>query len=60
LPAGKWNYFCLDNILYHGHHVSIVWDKDGGKYHAGRGLSLWVDGKKVGCRPTLGRIIADL
>ena len=60
LPAGKWNYFCLDNILYHGHRVSIVWDKDGGRYHAGRGLSLWVDGKKVGQRETLGRIIVDL
>jgi hypothetical protein len=39
-------YFCLDDILYHGHRVTVVYDKDGNKYKLGKGLSVFVDGKK--------------
>lgn len=59
LPEGKWDYFCLDNVLYHGHNISIVWDKDGGRYHVGKGLRVYVDGKLVGSRETLGKLICE-
>ena len=59
LPDGKWSYFCLDNVLYHGHHISIVWDKDGSRYHAGKGLRVYVDGQLKGQRDSLGKIIID-
>ncbi len=58
LPADKWEYFCLDNVLYHGHNVTIVWDRDGQRYHAGKGLRVYVDGKLVGQRDDLGKITA--
>ena len=57
LPAGRWNYFCLDQVPYHGHSVCIVWDEDGSRYHAGRGLSVFVDGRRVGNRPDLGKLL---
>lgn len=47
LPTDKWDWFCLDNVLYHGKIIGIVWDKDGTKYNRGKGLSLFVNGKKV-------------
>lgn len=47
LPANKWKWFCLDNVLYHGKIVTIIWDEDGKKYNKGKGLSVWVNGKKV-------------
>lgn len=59
LPEGKWDYFCLDNVLYHGRNISIVWDKDGNRYHAGKGLRVFVDGKLVGSRETLGKLICE-
>ena len=59
LPDGKWAYFCLDNVLYHGHHISIVWDQDGSRYHAGKGLRVYVDGQLKGQRDSLGKIIID-
>jgi hypothetical protein len=40
-------YFCLENILYHGRRITIVYDRDGKQYHRGAGLSLYVDGKEV-------------
>lgn len=56
LPADKWNYFCLDNISYHGKNLTILWDKDGSRYHAGKGLSVWVNGVKIASRSDIGRI----
>ena len=54
LPDGAWQYFCLDNISYHGHTLTIVWDKDGQRYHLGGGLQIMVDGKSMARRDDLG------
>lgn len=56
VPSGKWDYFCLDNILYHGHALTILYDKTGSHYHCGRGLRLLIDGKTVAQRDTLGKL----
>lgn len=60
LPAGKWDWFCLDNVLYHGKIITIIWDKTGLKYKKGKGLSLWVNKKKVGSAEALTKITARL
>ncbi len=60
LPENKWDWFCLDNILYHGKIVTITWDKDGTKYKKGKGLSVWVNGKKVASSPKLEKVIGKL
>ena len=60
LPDGKWDWFCLDRVRYHGHDLTILWDKDGSRYHAGKGLQIYVDGKLKGQRNTLGRLTCAL
>ena len=57
LPKEKWDYFCLDNVPYHGHTLTIVWDKNGDRYHVGKGLRIFVDGQQKGYRPDLGKIV---
>ena len=57
LPHEKWDYFCLDNVLYHGHNLTIVWDKNGSRYHAGKGLRIYINGKLVGKRYDIGKLI---
>jgi hypothetical protein len=47
LPDGIWNWFCLDGINYHGHTLTIFWDKDGSHYNRGKGLVVLVDGKEI-------------
>ena len=54
VPQDKWNYFCLDGVRYRGHTLTILWDKDGQRYHQGSGLTLMVDGKVVANRKDLG------
>jgi hypothetical protein len=60
LPASKWNWFCLDNVLYHGKIITIIWDMDGTKYKKGKGLSVWVNGKKVASSLKLEKVMGKL
>jgi hypothetical protein len=60
LPVGAWSYFALDGLPYHGHILAIVYDQTGKRYHRGRGLTLFVDGKKIASRATLGPIETNL
>src|SRR5262249_35281221 len=59
IPA-EWKYFALDDVSYHGHTVSIVWDQEGTRYNKGAGLTLIVDGKVAGNAPKLGKLEAKL
>jgi hypothetical protein len=47
IPKGKWDWFCLDNLRYHGKLLTIFWDKDGTKYSKGKGLRILADGKQI-------------
>ena len=42
IPEGTWDYFCLDGINYRGHTLTIIYDKDGQRYHQGKGLTVLV------------------
>lgn len=57
LPDNEWDYFCLDNILYKGHVLTVVWDMDGSRYNLGQGLQLLVDGKQVASSDKLERLV---
>ena len=56
VPAGVWDYFCLDGISYRGHVLTIIWDRTGQRYHQGLGLTLMVDGHPVANRKDIGKI----
>ena len=47
VPAGKWDYFALDGVPYHGHFLTVVYDRTGEHYHRGAGLTVWCDGHVV-------------
>lgn len=53
LVPASWNYFALENVPYHGHNVTVLWDKDGSRYHQGPGLRVYVDGRQVASSPSL-------
>jgi hypothetical protein len=60
LPVNTWTYFALDGLPYHGHILCIVYDRTGRHYKRGRGLTVFVDGRKLASRPTLGPIETHL
>jgi hypothetical protein len=56
MPKDTWDFFCLDGVNYRGQVLTIIWDKDGQRYHQGTGLILMVDGKVVAHRKGLGEL----
>ncbi|HTN38350.1 MAG TPA: glycosyl hydrolase family 65 protein [Arachidicoccus sp.] len=60
IPAGKWDWFCLDKVRYHGHQLTIVWDKHGTKYRHGKGFQAFVDGRLVAHSKVLKALKAKL
>ena len=57
LPDDAWDWFCLDNVTYHGRKVTIIWDRNGEHYQRGTGLVVFVDGLEKARRPTLGKLV---
>lgn len=60
VPDGIWDWFCLDNISYHGRTLTILWDKTGTKYGKGKGFLLFVDGKRVASSKKLDELNAKI
>jgi hypothetical protein len=60
LPEGTWDWFCLEDVPYHGHSLTIIWDRTGQRFHRGPGLRVYADGAEIGRRPRLGRLTARL
>jgi len=60
LPQNKWKWFCLDNILYHGQILTIIWDQDGKKYKKGKGLSVWANGNKIAAALQLTKVVGKI
>ena len=58
LPEGAWDWFRLEGVPYHGHSLTIAWDRTGERYGGGAGLSIHIDGKEVACTPRLERLTA--
>jgi F5/8 type C domain len=56
LAPADWEYFALDDVLYRGHRVSIVWDKTGERYDLGAGFHVLVDGVSAGHSTRLERL----
>jgi hypothetical protein len=60
LPNGTWDWFCLDGVVYHGHMLTIVWDRDGTRYDRGKGLRVFADGVEIAQSEQLNLIEGSL
>jgi hypothetical protein len=60
LPEGTWDWFCLDRVPYHGHELTVIWDRNGKKYNRGAGFQLLIDGQRVAHSRKLSKLEAVL
>jgi hypothetical protein len=60
LPPDAWDWFCLDNVPYHGHTLTVLWDRKGRKYGKGAGLRVFADSREVARAATLERVTGRL
>ena len=57
MPAGALEHFVLDGQAYHGHKVTLRWDR---KRPETERFEVWIDGKRVGAAGELKRMFFDL
>jgi hypothetical protein len=60
LVPEEWDYFCLDQLRYHGRWITVLWDRTGNRYRKGAGLRVFANGKEIGAVPKLERLVALL
>lgn len=60
LVPKEWDYFVLEDVNYHGHSISIVWDRTGNKYNQGKGFQLISDGVTIASASDIGELKAYL
>lgn len=60
IPSSKWDWFCLDQVPYHGRVLTVVWDKTGSRFGKGKGLRVLADGKEIAKSAELTRITGPL
>lgn len=60
VPENTWDWFCLDQVSYHGLDFTIIWDKTGKKYGQGPGLRLLANGQLLAQAPGLEKLTAKL
>ncbi len=60
VPRDKWNYFALDGLPYHRHLLTILYDRDGSRYHRGTGLVVLCDGREIGRTSRLEKLTVTL
>jgi hypothetical protein len=51
LVPKSWRYFVLENVPYHGHNVTLMYDRTGTRYHQGPGFHVYLDGQLVAQSP---------
>jgi len=60
LAPAEWDYFALDDVPYHGHRLSILWDRTGERYGRGAGLHVLSSGQILASSATLGRLEVEV
>ena len=60
LVSSQWKWFALDGLPYHGHLLTVFYDKTGARYHRGAGLRVLCDGVEIASKPTLASFTVRL
>ncbi|MFE6487862.1 discoidin domain-containing protein [Streptomyces sp. NPDC057757] len=47
LVPRDWDHFAVENLPYHGHNLSVLFDSSGRYYGHGAGLTVWLDGRQI-------------
>ncbi len=55
-----WDYFLLENVPYHGHLMTILYDKFGSRYGRGSGFKIYQDGNLLHSQGTIGKVLVPM
>lgn len=56
----SWDYAIIDDVPYHGHLLTILWDRTGNRYQRGAGLKILIDGQEIASSATVGPLTGTM
>ncbi len=59
LPSNAWDWFCLQDVPYHGQQLTIVWDRDGKKFGVKPGLTIFAKDRQIAHSPDLSQVTGN-
>ncbi|ODN03661.1 Beta-L-arabinobiosidase [Orchesella cincta] len=60
LMPSTWPYFIVENLNYHGHNITVLYDSDGSKYNTGTGMKIFLNGEEAASQSQLGRMSINI
>lgn len=60
IATEDWPWFALDRLQYHGHELTIFWDRDGSRYGKGAGFHVLANGKEIARTDSLKPVVVNL
>lgn len=60
VDSAEWDWFCLQEVPYKGHLLTLFWDADGTRYGRGPGFHVLVDGKPAAQTETIQSVTINL
>ena len=53
----NWTYFALENVAYHGHLLTMLYDHNGTRYNQSPGLTVFLDGQQFYYTPNSSALV---
>ncbi|CAL8125673.1 unnamed protein product [Orchesella dallaii] len=60
LIPSSWSFFIVENLLYHSHNITVLYDSDGSKYNLGAGMKIFLNGELAASQPQVGRMSLNI
>lgn len=60
LVPPTWPYFLVENLLYHGHNVTVLYDSNGTKYNVGKGMRVYINGAESKTSSVLQKLTVQM
>lgn len=60
LVPENWKYFILEDVMYHGNLITILWDKNGSKYGQGKGFKVISNGEIIAASEVVEELKANI
>lgn len=61
LVPDDWTFFAIENLPYHGHEITVLYDADGTRYKSGHtGLQIFINGEFIKAQSNIGRMYVPI
>ncbi|CAG2115456.1 unnamed protein product, partial [Medioppia subpectinata] len=60
LVPKTWSYFSVENLLYRGNNITVIYDSTGERYGSGKGMRVYVNDHEMVHKDTVQRVVVNI